>query len=205
MRNGIQNADREFIVAVHEAGHAVACIKLGVPFSSVSIDVSGLAFDAGVDSKAEVFPEFGPGDRDFSTAQQRGETRQLFAAYAERCRKQVIVCFAGRAAEERAALCMLTRGVGVGSDIKDLKDARYFLWRLMRAEDALRRVDGQVGVAASDLESLPSRLVSRTVELQSEAEILVHDHFACIEGVARMLAVDKRLTCAEVEKAMHGD
>ncbi len=41
-------------------------------------------------------------------------------------RRQVAICLAGRAAEERAALLGLTSGVGVESDLKDLRDARAF-------------------------------------------------------------------------------
>ncbi len=48
-------AERELIVAMHEAGHVVACVRLGVPFSSVSIDFFGPGRGAGVESEAHFF------------------------------------------------------------------------------------------------------------------------------------------------------
>ena len=201
----LQNADREFIVAVHEAGHAVACVKLGVPFSCVEVDISGEGFEAGVDCRVEPFPKSGVGSRESLSAHQQGDFRRSLADYSERCRKQVIVCFAGRAAEERAVVRGLTKAAGAGSDLKDLQDARHFIRESLRAENVQRSFDGQELPAEQEIAALPARFVTRLEELRVEAEELVAGQFGAVERVARMLVVRKRLTLAEVVKQVHGD
>jgi hypothetical protein len=127
-----------------------------------------------------------------------GDRGSLLADYARRCRNQVIVCFSGRIAEERAARFGLTNGVGIDSHRKDLRDARFFVRELVRVEDALRHVDGEAELAKPDFQALPERLVSEMTGLRAEAEALVAAHFQCIETLARMLVVRKQLMAGEV-------
>jgi hypothetical protein len=199
MRIAPKIGDRELVIAVHEAGHAVACVKLGVPFSSVSIDLAGTGFGAGVTSEVHLFPSAEVRDEGPTRGERDADLTHLLAAYVRRCRKQVIVCFAGRAAEERAARLGLTSGVGVDSDLKDLRDAHYFLRELLVAEAALRRqVDHHRTNVSWPLEMLPARLVEEMAGLKAEAENLVAGHFQCIPAIARTLVTKKRMTRDQV-------
>lgn len=182
----------ESIVAMHEAGHAVACLKLGVPFSTVSIGFSEERFGGGVDTTGLVLHE----------ADTEEEDRAALAVYVLRCRQQVIVCLAGRAAEERGARSGLTNGVGMASDLKDLRDARYFIRELLRAEHLLRHGGRHVLSTEWDLVKLPARIVEEMNELQAEAETLVADYFSSIHVVARELVTRKRLSASEVERVI---
>ena len=188
-------AERELIVAMHEAGHVVACVRLGVPFSSVSIDYFGPGRGAGVESEAHFFPAVGSGGSDRMAREGDDDLSRSLAAYIQRCRQQVVVCLAGRAAEERAALFGLTRGVGVESDLKDLRDARYFLREAVRAEDADPR---QADSKAVGLETRPAQLVSEMAQLRIEAAELISEHFSYVRMVADLLVAKKRLTAVEV-------
>jgi hypothetical protein len=206
MRIAPNIGDRELVIAVHEAAHAVACVKLGVPFSSVSIDLAGTGLSAGVASEVHLFP--GAETRDEGPTRREGDAdlAHLLATYVRRCRKQVIVCFAGRAAEERAARLGLTSGVGVDSDLKDLRDARHFLRELLGAADALRRqIDHQRTDVKWPLERLPARMVTEMARLKAEAENLVGSHFECIPPIARTLVTKKRMTRDQVTQLVRGN
>ncbi len=199
MRIAPNIGDRELIIAMHEAGHAVACLTLGVPFSSVSIDLVGTGPGTGVASEAHLFPGGDVRDEGPGRHERGPEMVHSLADYVQRCRKQVIVCFAGRAAEERAVRMRLTSGVGVDSDLKDLRDARYFLRELFAAEDALRcQVDHHETNPSWDLESRPARMVAEMARLKTEAENLVVDQFACIPAIARTLVTNKQMTRDQV-------
>ena len=203
MRIASNFGDRELVIAVHEAGHAVACVKLGVPFASVSIDLAGTGLGSGVANDVHLFPSAAVRDEGPTRREQDADLSHLLAAYVQRCRKQVIVCFAGRAAEERAARLGLTSGVGVDSDLKDLRDARYFLRELLGAEDALRRqVDHHKAEVSWSLERLPALLVAEMVKLKAEAENLVAGHFQCIPTIARTLVIKKRMTRDQVAQLL---
>ena len=206
MRIAPNIGDRELVIAVHEAGHAVACVKLGVPFSSVSIDLAGTGLGAGIASEVHLFPSAEVRDEEPARREGDADLAHLLAAYVRRCRKQVIVCFAGRAAEERAARLGLTSGVGVDSDLKDLRDARYFLRELLGAEDALQRqVDHHKTDVSWSLERLPARLVAEMVRLKAEAENLVAGHFQCIPAIARTLVTKKRMTRDQVAQLVRAN
>lgn len=199
-------SNRKLIIAVHEAGHAVACVKLGVPFSSVSIDIAGTGLGAGVASEVHLFPNGAVREEGPTRREGDADRAHLLAAYVRRCGKQVIVCFSGRAAEERAARMGLTSGVGVDSDLKDLRDTRYFVRELLRAEDALRRqVDHHKTDESWPPESPPARMVAEIVRRKAEAENLVAGHFQCIWAIARMLVTNKRMTCDQVAQLVRAN
>lgn len=199
MRIAPNIGDRELVIAVHEAGHAVACVKLGVPFSSVSIDLVGTGSGAGVASDVHSFPNAEARDEGPTRQERNADLAHLLNAYVRRCRNQVMVCFAGRAAEERAARLGFTSGVGVNSDLKDLRDARYFLRELLGAEEALRRqVDHHRTDETWPLEGSPARMVAELARLKAEAENLVAGHFECIAIIARTLVTKKWMSRDEV-------
>ncbi len=199
MRIAPNIGDRELVVAMHEAGHAVACVMLRVPFTSVSIDLAGTGLGAGVASEVHLFP--GAETRDEGPTRREGDAdlAHLLATYVRRCRKQVMVCFAGRAAEERAARLGFMSAAGINSDLKDLRDARYFLRELLGAEDALRRqADHHRTDERWPLEGRPARMVAEMARLKAEAENLVAGHFECIPLIARTLVAKKRMSRDEV-------
>lgn len=93
----------------------------------------------------------------------------------------------------------LTSGVGVESDLKDLRDARYFLREIMQAEQAdLRCADGN----EVRLETRPAQLVSAMAQLRIEAEELVIAHFSDVQMVAQLLVAKKCLTQLDVVQAL---
>jgi hypothetical protein len=199
-------SNRELVIAVHEAGHALACVKLGVPFSSVSIDPTGTGIGAGVASEVHLFPSGAVSDEGPPRPEGDANFAHLLAAYVQRCGKQVTVCFAGRAAEERAARMGLTSGVGVDSDLKDLRDTRYFLRELLRAEDALRRqVDHHKTNESWPPESRPARMVAEMFRRKAEAEKLVAGHFQCIWAIAQTLVTKKQMTGDQVAQLVRAN
>lgn len=179
------------IVALHEAGHAVACVKLSVPFSSVSIGRARAGPGANVDIEPFVLRE----------ADVRRSDLVALRTYMARCRKQVIVCLAGPASEKHAVHSGLTHDVGIGSDLKDLRDARHFVRQLLHTESLLWSAGGQDNSAEQHSnEALPALLVAEIEKLQEEAQGLVAAHFQSICRVARELVSRNRLSACEVER-----
>jgi hypothetical protein len=188
---------QEFIVALHEAGHAVACVVLGVPFASVSIDVTGAGSEVSTEAHGCPITELGEN----GSGQGEGSSNRVLALheYMRRCRQQVLICFAGRAAEEHAARQGMTAGADVGSDLKDLKDARYFLREVFRVESALHKELGSCGPAGGQpAETLAGAMVEEMFALKAEAERLVEDHFQSITLVAQTLVAIRRLEFKQV-------
>jgi len=184
---GLKACDRDLIVAFHEAGHAVVCHRLGVGFGQVVIGEG--AEGAGVDTEAVERPVQGAnGAADYRTELER---------YAVRCRSQVVVAFAGRISEVRAARCGLTAAIGLGSARKDERDAHYFVREMINAQCEIASLKGAPAIA---IEELPQMLVAELGALREEAEALVEAEFAKIEVVARQLAEKGRLTVADVER-----
>lgn len=177
----LKACERDLIVAMHEAGHAVACCWLGVPFQQVSIDRDGVGADGGgVDTESV----------------SRPTTPADFEQYAARCRAQVIVAFAGPLAELHAARSGLIPAVGFASGRKDERDARYFIREMIEAS---RVISSARGSPIAAIEDLPRMLVDELGRLQREAEVLVETEFAVIEKVARRLAEAGRLTRDDVK------
>ena len=167
---------------MHEAGHAVACVRLGVPFDRVDIGALGEpAGKAAVWTKAHSFPE----------CSDAGKAQCELASYAKRCRNQVIVCFSGRIAEEKAALGGLTWGVGLSSGMGDERDARHFVREALRAQSELLRLGSAEPVSDGPTEELPEKIVSELAELRGEAEKLVRDNLKVIVAVAERLCVER--------------
>lgn len=161
---------RDLVVAMHEAGHAVACVRLGVPFAHVSIDREG---GGGTETKPVCRPQW-------AVELER---------YAERCRAQVVVAFAGPLAEALALRAGITVAVGFSSGRKDERDARYFVREMIEARGGIE----------VEIENLPRILVAELGQLHREAEALVEAEFAVIEKVARRLAEVGRLSCENVK------
>jgi len=179
--------DRDFIVAIHEAAHAVACHRLGVAFHRVSISREGGSGVAAVDTETVSCLDRGSND-------SVGEALRL-ERFAARCRAQIIVAYAGPSAELRGARCGLTAAVGLASGAKDERDARFFVRELVKAEVEIAAKKGEYVVK---LEDLPQRFVEKLEALHREAEALVEADFEVIEAVARRLADVGQLSSADV-------
>lgn len=175
----LRDSDRDLIVAIHEAGHAVACCRLGVPFAQVSIACGG----GGVETEAICRP---------------CDAEDL-ERYAGRCGAQVVIAFAGPIAEMRAACCGLTLALGFSSGRKDERDARYFVREMIEAKSEIALKRNERAVRREDL---PSLLVAELRRLHGQAEALVEAEFAAIEAVARRLAEERQLTAHEVARCV---
>ena len=184
----LKACDRDFIVALHEAGHAVACHRLGVPYRQVSIEAQS---GAGVQTEVVARPVQG--------ATGAAEYALQLETYAARCRAQVIVAFAGRIAEVRAAQCGLTAAVGLSSGRKDERDAQFFAREMLQARSDIASAQGEPEV---HIEELPRMLVAELGVLRRESEALFGADFAAIEKVARRLVEAGRLTCEDVKSMM---
>ncbi|MEQ8824234.1 MAG: hypothetical protein RIC14_07655 [Filomicrobium sp.] len=176
----LSELERRLIVAMHEAGHAVTCVELSVPFGGVAI-AGAQAGDA-------------QGDAAVNTEAFRIE-RALDGHQDEvaRCRSQVIVCLAGRIAEEHAFGAGLTKAVGLNSGAQDERDARRFAKTLAMSELRKNRA------AEIDYELLPQLTIHTLAACRSAASSIVKRRFAAIEAVGRALADAGALTACDVD------
>lgn len=177
----ISDLECELIVAMHEAGHAVACCRCDVPFSHVSIDCDGAG--GGV----------------YTVEVCRPDKVAEFERHAARCRAQAIVAFAGPLAELKAARCGITPAVGLSSGRKDERDARHFVREMIEVRRGIAEASGE---AVTSIEELPGLLVAELGVLHSEAMTLIEENFPAIEKVARKLADAGRLSVDEIKQAL---
>lgn len=181
------------IVAVHEAGHAVACIHLGVPFDRVEIGSRELQpTPAGVWTQEFSLPD----------CLEDEQAKQDLSSYAERCRKQVIVCLSGPIAERHAAQHGKTWGIGLNSSRQDDRDARLFTQELIKSQMRLSSISQPNRDPELAVTSLPELLVNSLAEFRTEAEELVSDRFEDILRIAELLRAKRTLSDIEVREIL---
>ncbi len=181
----VSSSDLSLVVAVHEAGHAVACVKLGVPIAAVSLGGAREAEGA-----------VGPGTLTGPIPDDDG--RSLDAGVLRRYRGQAIVCLAGRLAEETAFRSGLTKAVGFRSSVKDEHDAKLFVRSLAMAQLREMAFDGADRQGDATLEDLPAMTVRLLAECRKQAGLVVFENWPAIQAVARQLANSGELTGDEV-------
>ncbi len=165
-------------IAVHEAGHAVARLALGMAVESVSLVARGAMAGATV-----------AGD-----ALSAAPTRDEVEAY-------VVTLLAGRAAEE-TLLGGGSLGAGGGAD-SDLGRATGLLAALHASfglgAGLLWRADPDAAAAQLDADpGLRARVEADLERLHGRATQIARTHTAAIDAVARRLAARRVLTGAEV-------
>lgn len=181
----LSHSEMSLVVAVHEAGHAVACVRRGVP-------IKGVTLGGSQDAPQGV----GPGTLTEPIGVEG--CRGMDAGVMERYRFQAIVCLAGRIAEETAFRSGLTKAVGYRSALKDERDAKLFVRSLAMAELRALEFEGADPRGNATLDQLPAISVRLLAECRGEAERLVIENWSAIEAVARKLANSGALTGDEV-------
>lgn len=176
----LSQAEQSLVVAVHEAGHAVTCVKLGVPFCKVTLG-GGPGAIGGAIGPGTVTEPFDGGD-------EAGSDLSAGTLEAERYRGQAVVCLAGRIAEEAACQAGVTKAVGLNSSMKDERDAKLFVRSAVMVELRERTLAATNRQDSVSLEDLPGRSVQLFAECRLAAGQLVAENFAVIEAVARELA-----------------
>ena len=181
----LSHSDLSLVVAVHEAGHAVACVRLGVPIEAVSLG-----------GAAEGESNVGPGTL---TGLISDDDRSLpDPAVMQRYRAQAIVCLTGRIAEQTAFRTGLTKAVGFRSSLKDEQDAKLFVRSLAMAQLRAMAFEGADPRGDATLEHLPAICVRLLGECRSQAELVVAEYWPAIQAVARELANSGALSEDEV-------